>query len=161
MSASMKTAAAGLKTACEPLLRDDPEKAARIIGHLFSRFADLYAVRWTESGNDRTAWTRELGNFDLAAIAYAVAQAEKRYLDWPPVLAVFKSLCREYVPTMDERLALERKLYADAPKDTEIARRHKGYIRARLEMPNGDEAGLREFLVSPEHKRNVLRMRRR
>lgn len=51
------------------------------------------------------------------------------------------------------------KLYQERAGDSEIARKHKGYIRALLGMPNGDEEGLREYLKSPEHARNMHQMR--
>lgn len=135
-----------------------------MIDRLFSRFADLYGVRFTEAGNDRMAWTRELGDFELAAVAYAVTQSEKRYAEWPPNLAIFKSLCREYVPPADVRIARERALqgpFESRTGDSEIAKRHKGYIRALLELPGGDEAGLREYLQSTEHEAIVRGARRR
>ena len=138
-------------------LRNDARKAAQVIDRLFARFETLYAKQWIDAKNDRNGWTRELADFTLAEIAYAVGQVEKRYTDWPPTLIIFKSICGE----IPRPKAESDELFKGRPRDPEIARKHKAMIRAIIGMPDGDHEGLAEFLESPQHEANVRRMVRR
>ena len=69
---------------------------------VFARMQTIYGRQWPASiGGDAKAyqaaiaqWDRALARYDTATIGAAIERAQSAYIDYPPTLPQFLSLCR-------------------------------------------------------------------
>lgn len=118
--------------------------AARAVAHLFKSFRLEYGPRFVEREYDPAAWTQRLSPFTPKAIAAALQVALERDTEWPPTLATFRSLCKQYVGSIDERVDPRRSLTSDRKHDTPTAKKHRAIMRA-LSGVNATEDDFREL----------------
>lgn len=154
----MKDSTASLRSgyaSAKPTLRDmEPARVLEVIERLFARFADLYGARWTEAGNNRDAWARELADSTLDAIAFAVKQTEINHPEWPPTLLTFRDYSRGWVPPIQDRASLEQTIAQPQVGDSSVALRYRKLIRITLGMEPDTDGEWADFVASPENAAN-------
>lgn len=110
-------------------LREQRQPGAVINEIIWSRFGVLYGARWREAGNNRDDWAAELAEFNPRQLAYAVDQAERNQIDWPPTLVVFKTYCKQWRPPL---VPVERRI--PPARSKEVSSREIAKIRTLLNL---------------------------